>query len=435
MDSLITILDTYVTPIAAKLGTNKYLRAISSGFIAVMSATIIGSLFTLLTNLPIKAWTNFLATSGYDKILSLPSQVTVDLIALYAVFFIAYHLAKEFEIDGIGAGLSALVSFLLVTGRTDYFASAAADAKTVSAISLNFLGAKGLFTAMLIALVGARIFVMVVKKGWVIKLPDSVPPNVANSFSALIPAGIVIIFFLIVTALCGFTSYKTLHNLIFTVIQSNLMRFLGDNYFSWLFFNLMTNLLWFFGLHGGNIVGSITNPLYTPMALENLAAYQANQPMPYIITGAFGKTFTSGGVGSMFGLAILMFFFAKSKQFKILGKLSLPTTFFFINEPLLFGIPVVLNPLFFLPLMTVTPILGTITFLAMKAHLIPIPVGLQLPWTTPPVFYGFLQGGIVLAIWEFFMVVGAMILWYPFFKIADKKALQQELANGTDTQQ
>ena len=105
---------------------------------------------------------------------------------------------------------------------------------------------------------------------------------------------------------------------------------MGDSLPSFLFFNLATNLLWFFGLHGGNIIGSITNPIYTPLALENFALYEAGQAPTHIISGSFGKCFTSGGVGSMFSLAIIMVLFAKSEQFKTLGKLALPTTMFFI---------------------------------------------------------------------------------------------------------
>ena len=431
MNKFMDWMEAHVMPLAGKLGTNRYLKAISSGFIAIMAATIVGSIFTLIGNLPFTAWTNWLASTGLNKILALPGQCTTDLIALYAVFFIAYNLAETFDVDGKGAGLACLVSFFVVTGRATYFAAASTDAAAVSALSTNFLGAKGLFTAMIVGLLGARIYVMVVKRGWVIKLPDSVPPNVAGSFNALIPSFFVVIVFLLIAMAMSFTSYGDLHTMIFTVIQSNLMKFMGDNVWSWLFFNFMTNILWFFGLHGGNIVGSITNPIYTPLALENLAAYEAGEKvMPYIISGAFTKTFTFGGVGSMFGLAILMCFFAKSAQYKTLGKLALPTTFFFINEPLLFGIPVVLNPMFFLPLMLTTPILGSLTYFMMKIGVVPIPHGLQLPWTMPPVFNGFLQGGIGLAIWELLMVLASIAIWYPFFKMGDKKALEEEKGNA-----
>lgn len=430
MNGFVSWMDTHMTPLAAKLGNNRYLKAISSGFIAIMAATIVGSMFTLIGNLPIEAWTDWLAETGISKFLALPGQCTTDLIAVYASFFIAYHLASSFgeQGAGTGAGLACLVSFFVITGRTTFFGEASAEAASVSAIATDYLGAKGLFAAMIIALIGARIYIAVVKAGWVIKLPDSVPPNVANSFSSLIPAAIVVTFWLIVAALCSFTSYGSLHNMVFTIIQSNLMRFMGDNLISFTFFQFMTNILWFFGLHGGNIVGSITNPIYTPLSLENLAAFEAGEKtMPYIISGAFGKTFIFGGVGSMFGLAILMCFFSKSQQYKTLGKLALPTTFFFINEPLLFGIPIVLNPLFFIPLMLVTPILGVITYFVMKIGMVPIPHGVQIPWTTPPVIDGFLQGGFGLAVWELIMVLASIVLWYPFFKLGDKKALEEEM--------
>ena len=154
--------------------------------------------------------------------------------------------------------------------------------------------------------------------------------------------------------------------------------------------------------------------------------------MPNIISGAFTKTFTSGGVGSMFGLAIVMCIFAKSKQMKTLGRLALPTTMFFINEPLLFGIPVVLNPLFFFPLLLLTPTLSFITYNLMRIGIVPIPHGIQLPWTMPPVINGFLQGGIGLAIYEALTVAAAAAVWFPFFKIVDNQALKQEQEGGEE---
>lgn len=427
---LMDFLEKYLTPVGAALGNNRYLKAVSSGLVAVVSATIVGSIFTLLANLPITAYTEWLKATGFNTILSIPGQCTTDLIALYAVFFISYNLAKSFKKDGAGAGLAALVSFMIVTGRTGFFN---AEGGAVAAVAVDYLGAKGLFTAMLIALIGTRLYVWVIDKGWVIKLPESVPPAVANSFSALIPTAFSVTLWLVVAGVMRMTSFGSLHAMIFGVIQSNLMKFMGNNIWSFMFFNFATNILWFFGLHGGNIVGAITNPIYTPLALENLAAFQAGETvMPNIISGAFTKTFTSGGVGSMFGLAIVMCIFAKSKQMKTLGRLALPTTMFFINEPLLFGIPVVLNPLFFFPLLLLTPTLSFITYNLMRIGIVPIPHGIQLPWTMPPVINGFLQGGIGLAIYEALTVAAAAAVWFPFFKIVDNQALKQEQEGGEE---
>ncbi len=428
MEKMMDFLEKYLMPISGKMSANKYLRAISGGFIAIMSANIIGSMFTLLGNLPIPAYTTWLANTGLNAVLALPGTVTVSMISLYAAFFIAYTLAREFQSDGAGAGLISLISFFIVTNVGRYFVAAEEGAAAVTAVSTEFLAAKGLFAAMIIALITGRAYVWILDKGWTIKLPDSVPPNVTNSFKTLIPGFIIVTCWLIIGTLCTKTSYGGLHQMIFGVIQSNLMRFMGNNIGAWAFFNIMTGLLWFFGLHGGNIVGSITNPIYTPLSLENLEVYMADPTakLPNIISGAFGKTFTFGGVASMFGLAILMVFFAKSEQMKTLGKLALPTTIFFINEPLLFGIPTVLNPLFFFPMLFLTTIQGVLTYIMMKIGVVPIARGVQIPWTTPPVIDGFLQGGVGLAIWEFLMVLLSMVLWYPFFKIQDNISLKQE---------
>ena len=428
MDKMMNFLEKYLMPISGKMSANKYLRAISGGFIAIMSANIIGSMFTLLSNLPIPAYTNWLASTGLNAVLALPGTVTVSMISLYAAFFIAYTLAREFQSDGAGAGLISLISFFIVTNVGRFYVAAAEGAAAVTAVSTEYLAAKGLFAAMIIALISARLYVWILDQGWTIKLPDSVPPNVTNSFKALIPGFIVVTMWLIIATLFTKTRYGGLHQFIFGVIQSNLMRFMGNNFGAWLFFNVMAGLLWFFGLHGGNITGSITNPIYTPLSLENLEIYMADPTakLPNIINGAFGKTFTFGGIASMFGLAILMVFFAKSQQMKTLGKLALPTTIFFINEPLLFGIPTVLNPLFFFPMLFLTGIQGGLTYIMMKIGVVPIARGVQIPWTTPPVIDGFLQGGIGLAIWEFLMVLMSMVLWYPFFKIQDNISLKQE---------
>lgn len=432
MDKLMGFLEKYLMPISAKLSGNRYLRAVSGGFIAVMTANIVGSMFTLIGNLPIPAYTNWLAETGLNAVFALPGAVTVSMISLYAAFFIAYQLAKEFNSDGLGAGLISLICFLMVTGTSTFFAQPAEGAAAVSAVSTEFLAAKGLFAAMIIALLTGRAYVWILEKGWTIKLPDSVPPNVSNSFKTLIPGFILVTIWLIIATLFKMTSYGGLHQFIFGIIQSNLMRFMGNNIWAWMFFNIMTGLLWFFGLHGGNIVGSITNPIYTPLSLENLEVYMADPTakMPNIFIGtAFNKTFTFGGVASMMGLAILMVILSRSEQMKTLGKLALPTTIFFINEPLLFGIPTVLNPLFFLPMLFLTCFQGVLTYIVMKIGIVPIPHGVQLPWTTPGIIHGFLQGGIGLAIWELLMILLSMVLWYPFFKIADNKAYLEEQGN------
>ncbi len=420
MENLVELIENKFVPLFVKIAQNRYLQAISAGFISTMSATVVGSIFTLICNFPITAWTNWLAKTGLNQILAIPTQATVDLLALYASFFIARSLAKSFDEDGTSAGFISLVNFFIVTGRTD------------GAYATNYLGAKGVFTAMIVAIVTARLFVFIVKKGWVIKLPDAVPPNITSSFKTLIPAAITITFFLVIAGLMKLTSYGNMHDLIFMTIQNSLMRFAGDSVVTWIFFNLIKNLLWFFGIHGGSIVGAIINPIYAPLSLENLALYNAGQDPVYIISGAFEMCFQCGGAGAMLGLVICMVWFSRSKQYKILGKLALPTAFFNINEPLTFGIPVVLNPIFLLPMLFCTPILATLTYLLMNIGILPIPIGATLPFTTPVFLYGFLQGSWILGVWQIICVVLSGLIWFPFFKIADRRAHDEEINSAIE---
>ena len=250
--------------------------------------------------------------------------------------------------------------------------------------------------------------------------------SLAFELEKLVPSLFIILIFLSIACLILLTPYPNLHTLIYETIQTSLMSFMGNNLWSFLILQLMTNVLWFFGLHGGNIVSSVTNAIMISLSLENFSLYQSGQMPINIISNDFSKCYIAGGVGSLFSLTILMTFLSKSKRYKTLGKLSLPTTFFFINEPLMFGIPVVLNPTLFIPLVFITPILAVFTYCMMAMHIVPIPIGIQLPWTTPPVFYGFLQGSYKIALLEVVNIILAGLMWYPFFKKMDHHAYLQE---------
>lgn len=412
--SRIEALQTKLYPVAKRIAGNRSLNSISRAFITTMPVTVIGSLITLIKNLPLTAYTDWLTRTGLSSILDLGSSASIDIISLYTVFFISYHLVVSYDLSGHGAGLISLSCFFLITGRTD------------GSYSTRFLGSNGLFAAIFIGLLCGYLYVFIIKRNWKIKLPSNIPHQVLSSFEAIIPSFIIISVCLGITAVMKLTIYNDLHTMIYSTIQSNLMKFMGNNLLSFIFFQFVANILWFFGLHGGNIVGAVTNPIYTPLALENLAAFQAGETMPNIINNQFGKLFIHGGVGSMLSLSILMLLFAKSQKYRAFGKLSLPTCLFFINEPLLFGVPIVLNPIFLIPLLFVTPILAVITYFVTRIGLIPIVTGAQVPWTTPPIIFGLLQGSWRLALWEVITIILASFLWYPFFAMADKQAFEEE---------
>lgn len=401
-------------PFVNRISLSKPLMAISTAFGSIMPATVIGSIFTLLDSLPFKEYTNFLSNPTIDYILNLGADTTLNVISVYLVFFVAYHLARSYQYDGHSAGLLGIICFFIVTEKES------------NGYPLTYLGTNGLFGAIFIGLTVGYLYVWIVKNDIRIHLPQRVPLQVSRAFEAIVPFFLIITVYVIITGMVRMTSYGNLHTLIYRTLQSTLTKYLSNNIFSYIFFQLITNLLWFFGIHGGNTIGAITNPIYIPLSLENFALYQSGKKPIYIISSSFNKCFCSGGVGSMFSLSILMTFFSKSHRYKTLGKISLPTTFFFINEPLLFGMPVILNPLFFIPLMFITPILSIATYLVMSAGIIPIPIGVQLPWTTPPVIFGILQGSWKIAAWEMFMIMMAGMMWFPFFTIADRRAYEEE---------
>lgn len=400
-------------PIATKVSLNKTLNAIAKSFISIMPITMIGSLYLLLENLPFEIITNVLKAYGLHYLFDSMSAATIDILSIYLVFFVAYHYVKLNNYNGHPAGLLSLISFFIITGKTN------------GAYQINFLGTKGVFCALFIGITVSKCYVILSKFNITKKL-DALPKQVAASLSSIIPFFIIISIFTLLASWLSHTNYGNLHQFFYITLQKTLSQYLGNNIISFVFFQLTSNLLWFFGIHGGNVVNSVTNTVYIPLAMENFALYSQGEQPIHIITNCFAKCFTFGGAGSMFGLSLLMTFFSKSEQYKTLGRISLPTTFFYINEPLLFGIPVIMNPLYFIPLMLITPILGNLTYFMMKIGIIPIPSGIQLPWTTPPIIYGILQGGWILALWEVLMIIMSMIMWYPFFKVGDKEAYLKE---------
>lgn len=400
--------------VANLISKNRALKAISNGFASIMPATVIGSLFTVLNNLPFTTYQAWLAKTHLNALLELGASTTIDIISVYLVFFIAYYFVKSYDLHGHGAGLLAMVCFFFVTGKSEF------------GYELTYLGSKGMFGCMFIALSSGWLYVKIKQSHFSLHLPSKIPSQVSRSLEDVVPTFIIICVFMGFNGLIELTPYSNLHEMVYSLITSTLVHFMNNNIFSYLFFNLMINVLWFFGMHGGNLVGTITNPVYTQLGLENLALHYQGLPPAHIITNNFAKCYTSGGVGSMFALALVMTFFSKSQRYKTLGRLALPTTFFYINEPLLFGIPVVLNPLFFIPMMVITPLLACLTYFVMSVGLVPIPMGVQLPWTTPPVIYGLLQGSWKIALWEVFCILVSGSIWFPFFRVADRKAYLEE---------
>ncbi|MBM7540316.1 PTS sugar transporter subunit IIC [Amphibacillus cookii] len=406
--------------VAGKISSNKYLKAVSDGLMSALPALIIGAFSTLLSGMQFEAYQNFITNTGLKELLELPAQYTTDMVAVYAVFFIAFRLAGAFDKDGAPAGLIALMSFFVLTPT--------AVMEDTSVLPFQFLGAQGLFVAIIVGLISARLYVFIVNKGITIKMPDGVPPTVAKTFTGLVPGILIVVLFTIVSFLFRMTAFESMHQFVYSFIQTP-MQNLGGGFWSLIAMTLVIHILWLLGIHGMLVILPIYLSIWMPLGVENLDAMAAGQELPNIVNTAFAQLFMLlGGSGATLGLAIIMTFMAKSKRYRMLGKIALPGSIFGINEPLIFGLPIVLNPYLAIPFVLAPLTAVIIPYFLMASGMITKLAGAHLPLGTPAFFNAILQGGFVILIVQILMIVVTALVYYPFFRVIDKQALAEEKA-------
>lgn len=409
----------------AKISENKYLKAVTDGLMSILPVMIVGAFSSLLSGMAIEPYQNFITNSGLKPILALPSAYTLDLLAIYAVFFIAYRMASNLKNDttsSAGAGLVALISFFLLTPR-------GVLEEGGSALPYQYLGAQGLFVAIIVGLVAARLYVLIEERGWVIKMPEGVPPTVAKSFSNLIPSILVVILFLVISAIFSSTSYGSAHSFIYSLVQAPLQN-LSGSLGSLIIMTLVVHVLWIFGIHGMMVILPIYLSVWVALGAENMAAFEAMVPlseMPHIVNSGYFMVFVLlGGSGATLGLTIYMTFFAKSKRYKTLGRLALPGSLFGINEPVIFGMPIVLNPYLMIPFILAPLANAIIPYVLMSTGIIHKLNGFHLPLGTPVGVSALLTGSGVIVVLQLLLVIVDLLIYLPFFKVLDKQALEQE---------
>lgn len=432
MNKFMNWLEKVFNPLASAIAGNKYLIAIRDGFLLSVPLLIAGSFFLLIANFPIPAWIEFMNSifgETWSDYMAIPASASFDVMALLAVGGIAYSLAKQFEEDAMQAALVAIVVFFVVTPFiTQFIPDGSTETYDVTSIPIAWMGSKGMFLGMITSLLSTRAFVYFVKRGWTIKMPESVPLTVIKSFEALIPAFIVIAIAFVIRIGMTFTPYGDLQQFIFVVLQTPLTG-LGNTLGAMVVAYLFLHFFWFFGINGSSVVGAVFNPILKTLAFENLEAFKAGDPIPNIINQQFQDMFaTLGGAGSTLSLIVLMIIICKSERIKKLSRLSIVPGVFGINEPIIFGLPIVLNPLILIPFMLVPTVNIIISYFAMDWGWVPLCNGIQLPWTTPPIISGFLVSGWQGAVLQVILFFIGMVLYYPFIKILDNKYIEEEKA-------
>ncbi|MCT0955117.1 PTS sugar transporter subunit IIC [Weissella cibaria] len=424
-------------PPVMKFVNTKAVTAIKNGMLYPIPFIVIGAVFLILGQFPIQAVQDYLNEIGLGPIFMQANNASFGIMALFAVFGIAYSWVRDEGHDAVPAGMLAIVVDIILQPDTVKSVTSIANPERVSTawqvsgvIDKAWLGGKGMIVAIIVGLLVGWSYSWFMKKGFTIKLPEQVPANVAASFTALIPGAAIVT---VATAIYGIFKLgfnTTMVEWIYATIQTPLQH-ATDGPLGVVVVAFLPVFLWFFGVHGATIVGGIMTPLLLANNADNLALYKAGKLTldngAHIVTQAFMDQFiTVTGSGMTIGLVIFMLVRAKSVQMKTLGKLEIVPALFNINEPILFGLPLVLNPLLAIPFILTPLVSGFATYTVIAMGIIPPFNGMYVPWTTPAIVSGLIVGGWQGALWQAVMLVMTGFMYYPFARKYDKVLLAEE---------
>jgi len=396
------------SPALAKFSNMKYMLALRDGMIITVPFTIFGSIFMIIANLPIPGWAQIVAP--YQARLQSAVSVTFGILAVIVAIGMSHEMAKLNKIDTLTGTAIGVSAFLLCMLNNKF------------QIDPSTLGSDGMFTAIIVSIISSEIVAFFIRKHIVITLPDSVPPAVASSFVALIPACASLGFFWIIRVLFNI-KINAVIQAIFSPLVGGLNSFWGME-----FALFLTLLLWTVGIHGNNVLGAVASPVYTYFLMANIKQVSKGIAPTHITADGFlDFGMNIGGTGAILALVICCLLFAKSKRYRQLAKLGAIPSVFEISEPIMFGFPVVLNPTLAIPFVIIPMVLQGVTYFLMKAHMIGMVIA-QVPWTTPIFINGYLiTGGDWRApVWQLIELVIAVAVYLPFFKVLDRSAYKEE---------
>lgn len=416
-----------VMPVVEKMQTNVFVSSITEGMMSAMPVMMASAIIQLIYSFPITAWTNLLQSIGLYDLLTTVVNIC-NLTALFIVFSIARVLGEKKELDGVQTGIAALLCFLIITPL---------DAiEGVNYLNTSWLGAQGIFTAMLVGLVAPCLYGFCVKHNITIKLPDAVPGFVSKSLGSIPSALVTVLPFVILRGVFSVTAWGSFTGFIYAVIQTPLTS-LGNSLPAHLIAVALCCLLWWCGVHGTLVVLGACMAIWTAPMIDNLAAFNAGQPIPYVLSFMtfFLVVQFMGGPGCLFGLYVNLAFFTKSERYKAQGKLSLVPGLFNILEPTVYGLPVVMNPVLLVPFVGLPVVVYALYYILASIGIVGIPVvNLQVMVMPGPIAGFLLGGGISLGLFTLAALALSVVVYYPFVKILDRQALETEKSTETTAQ-
>lgn len=417
-------------PVANAIGNQRHLQAVRNGLISILPLTIVGSFFTILLNLPVPGYSELIAP--YLAALDVPFRFTVGLMSLYAAFTIGSFLGSSYKLDKTTSGFLAMLATLLMVMPMNLAEGIDTAGNAVAAgryLPIAALGSQGLFGAIVAALLSVEIFHFTKVHKLEIKMPEGVPPVVGESFAALLPTLLVVIVFWIPRHFLGFDL-----NGLLTIAISPLKGFLtGNNLIGGVVTQFVICVFWALGIHGHAVLGPIIRPFWDQAILENAELFQNGTnafDLPNLFTEQFYQWYAQmGGTGATLAL-VFLFMFSRSKYLKQLGKLSILPGIFNINEPMIFGTPIVMNPLLAIPFILV-PIANTILVYIVTAFGWMPKMMVKPPFSIPAPL-----GALITSNWNWVACVMVFVcffvslaIYYPFFKAYEKIQLEQEQQN------
>ncbi len=442
MEKAFGVLEKYLMKPMGKIAQFKIVRAVMAAGMSSIPFTIVGSMFLVFNILPL-TFTNlegFFNNTFYrfQDLYMLANTCTMGILALYFCLVIGYELTKieesesKLNVNPLNGALLSMFAFFLCLpellfekGNMTLVNSVTDSEKVINGFRMDAtiqrLGTTGIFTAIIMAIIAVRLYCLCVKRNWVIKMPDTVPPGVSRSFTALIPAFVIAFAVLIINGVL-----VALGTDIFKIISVP-FGFVTNLTNSWLgivVIYFLIHALWIVGIHGANIVSAFL----TPIVLANMQANMNGAHIPF--AGEFQNSFVViGGSGATLGLTLFIAFLAKSEQLKILGRASVVPGLFNINEPIIFGMPIVYNPWLAIPFFLAPITSASIAYFAIKLEIVR-PIIAQVPWPSPVGLGAFIgtAGDWKAAVLAIICAVVAFIIYYPFIKYYDAKLVKDEEA-------
>ena len=409
MDKINLWLQEKFVPVATKISQNRYIAAIKNAFFSAIPFVMTGSIFVVLAFMEIPGWSKIV--EPYLDYLYKAMGYTSNFLSIWISLSYGYYLAEWYELDAMSGATASFLGFMITAARF-----------TDSGLDTSNLGGNGVFTALLIGTLCVELLNFFIKHNLTIRMPESVPPKIASSFMAIVPIFVQTVVLIIVTYGLNFDITQFIMNLFVPIISA------GDSLPAVMFVAFIVALLFYVGIQGWSVVLGVTGVIEQANILENAAAHAAGKPIPHVFTEPFFAAFGSIGGTTMAACAVVLMFFCKSRQLKEAARVSVvPSLLCNVNEPVMYSVPTVLNPYFFIPVVFVYPIAAMNSWIAMNLGLVTKPF-IYISWAMPMPFYPYLATGgdwraVLLMLFNF--AVG-LLIYYPFVKAYDKACLEQE---------